>query len=82
MAKDNLQNEDGHPLYSYKGLNEIQKKGILEEAKNRGFTISSQYHEDSKTYDIYFKEKEPRQGARCLQSYKDNGTWKDWGTIC
>lgn len=26
MAKDNLQNEDGHPLYSYKGLNEIQKK--------------------------------------------------------
>ena len=58
MAKDNLQNEDGRPLYSYKGLDEIQKKGILEEAKNRGFTISSQYHEDSKTYDIYFKEKD------------------------
>lgn len=58
MAKDNLQNEDGRPLYSYKGLDEIQKKGILEEAKNRGFTISSQYHENSKTYDIYFKEKD------------------------
>lgn len=58
MAKENLQNGSGKPLYSYKGLTEIQKKGMLEEAKARGFTISSQYDDKSQTYDIYFKEKD------------------------
>lgn len=68
MAKDNLQNEHGRPLYSYKGLTEIQKKGILEEAKARGFTISSQYHADTKTYDIYFREKD-RNKVRSAYSH-------------
>lgn len=58
MAKDNLQNEQGRPLYSYKNLSEIQKKGILEAAKVQGFTISSQYDSNTKTYDIYFREKD------------------------
>lgn len=58
MAKEALRGMPTNPLYKITGLDEIQRKGLLEAARNYGFTISSKYQVESQKYDVYFQEKD------------------------